>query len=211
MDPVTRYIELALAPDIEGLARLIEQTTVELGPLACYDALIRPALIEVGHRWERDELTVGDEHLITALTEELISSLSQRHAGSSHVALVACTPDNRHRVGMLMVADALGIAGWQPIMLGAETPLGDLGRMARERGARLIALSVGLEAELDGLSAALDELRAVVGDEVAILLGGGPLGRHGHWRPPAHVVTLSTAAQAAAEGQRRLPHVGTGT
>lgn len=209
MDPVTRYIELALAPDIEGLTRLVEQTSAELGSVAYYDHLVRAALVEVGARWERDELTVGDEHLITALTEQLLADRSRRHAGSSHVAVAACTPDNRHRVGLLIVADVIAQAGWQPILLGAQTPIMDVGRLARERGAELIMLSVGLESELDRLTDDLEELRGLVDDGVAIVVGGGPLARRPDWTPPGHVVACASAAEAHAEAVRLLPQVGT--
>lgn len=209
MDAVDRYIRLALEPDLAGLARLLDETIEEVGPLAGYDELVRPALVEVGRRWERDELTVGDEHLITALTEQVLTDLSRRHTGSDHVAVVACTPANRHRVGLLMVTDALGLAGWQPIVMAAQTPALDIARTARDRGAQLIALSVGLEVELDDLADQLDGIREVVGAEVPILLGGGPLARHPEgFRPPAGVTVCLSAHEAHAQGSRLLGLVG---
>jgi MerR family transcriptional regulator, light-induced transcriptional regulator len=203
MHAVDRYIALALQPDVEGLAALVEATVAEHGTLACYDTLIRPALVEVGARWERDELTVGDEHLITSMTEQVLAGLVQRPAGSTHVAVVATTPGNRHRVGLVMIADALGLAGWQPAVLGAETPIRDIGHLARERGAALIALSLGLDEELGGLTAALETLRDDVGDQVHILVGGSPLARNA-WEPPPGVEACSSATDAHAAGSLLL-------
>ena len=77
-------------------------------------------------------------------------------------AIVACTPGNQHRVGMLAVADALALAGWHPLVLGSDTPTQDVARMARDRDAGLVALSVGLDAELPTLEGQLRRLRAVV-------------------------------------------------
>ena len=195
MRAVDHYIELALRPDVEGLAKLVQDTVAEQGTLACYDTLIRSALVEVGARWERDELTVGDEHLITSLTEQVLAELSRRHAGSPHVAVVACTFANRHRVGLLMVADALALAGWQPLVLDAETSIGDIARVARDRGATLIALSVGLDDEPDDLTTTLQTLRGDVGDQAHILVGGGPLARS-TWSPPAGIEVCSSATEA---------------
>ena len=203
MRAVDQYIELALRPDVEGLAALVDATVTEQGTLACYDTLIRPALVEVGARWERDELTVGDEHLITSVTEQVLARLSQRHAGSPHVAVAACTPGNRHRVGLAMIADAVGLAGWQPVVLGAETPTRDIGHVARDRGAALIALSLGLDEELDELTAVLETLRHDVGDHVHILVGGGPLTRTA-WEPPPGVEVCSSATEAHAAGSLLL-------
>lgn len=203
MHAVDHYIELALRPDVEGLAKLVQDAVAEQGTLACYDTLIRPALVEVGARWERDELTVGDEHLITSLTEQVLADLSRRHAGSPHVAVVACTVANRHRVGLLMVADALALAGWQPVVLDAETRIDDIVHVARDRGAALIALSVGLDEELDDLTTTLRTLRGDVGDQTHIIVGGGPLARS-TWTPPAGVEVCSSAAEAYDASSLRL-------
>jgi MerR family transcriptional regulator, light-induced transcriptional regulator len=124
------------------------------------------------------------------------------------VAVAACAPGNRHRVGILMIADALGLAGWQAIVLGAETPAAEVGRMARDRGAELIALSLGLDAELDELASTLTEVRELAGDDVAIMIGGGPLSRRPSWEPPEGVVACSSAAEAHLEGSRLLGRVG---
>jgi MerR family transcriptional regulator, light-induced transcriptional regulator len=204
MEPVSRYIELALRGDLDGLAVLVEEATARAGPLAHYDLLIRPALAEVGDRWERGLLTVGEEHLITALSEHLVAGMSRRETGGSdNVAIVACTPGNQHRVGLLAVADALALAGWNPLILGADTPTRELARMARDRDAGLVALSVGLDAELPTLQDQLRRLRTVVRPDAAILVGGNALFR-ADWLAPPYAIACDSASQAYAEAWHHL-------
>ena len=211
MDQVSHYIELALRGDLDGLATLVEEVTARAGPLAHYDLLIRPALAEVGDRWERGLLTVGEEHLITALSEQLATGLSRRAApDADHIAIVACTPGNQHRVGLLAVADALALAGWSPLVLGGDTPTQDVARMARDRDAGLVALSVGLDAELPTLEDQLQRLRTVVRPDAAILVGGNALFR-ADWLAPPYAIACDSASQAYAEAWHHLSRTTTRT
>ena len=204
MDPVSQYIELALRGDLDGLSTLVEEVNARGGPLAHYDLLIRPALAEVGDRWARGLLTVGEEHLITALSEQLATGMSRRgRGGSEHVAIVACTPGNHHRVGLLAAADALALAGWHPLVLGSDTPTQDVARLARERDAGLVALSVGLDVELATLEEQLQHLRGVMRQEAAVLVGGNALFR-ADWLAPPYVIACDSAAQAYAEAWHHL-------
>lgn len=201
MEAVERYLELALAPDVEALTKLVFDAVEEEGPLVAYDRLVQPALEETGRRWELDQLTVADEHLVTALTEQVLSSVGRRRTGGP-LAVVSCTPANEHRIGATMVADALALAGWRPLLLGAKTPFDALEELCLERGAGLVALSVGLNEELHALWERLREVRATLGDRVPILVGGGALLR-GTWQPPEGV-TVATSACAALEFGRQL-------
>lgn len=188
---VATYLELALLPDVEGLADLVLARVAADGVLPVYEGLLQPALEEVGRRWERDELTVADEHLVTALTEQVLTRV-RRRAGSGPTAVVACTPGNEHRVGAAMVSDTLGMAGWNPMLLGARTPFEDLAALCAARDVGLIALSVGIEEELGLLSTQLERLRLRVGPEVHIIVGGGALRRQGHWHAPADVTVCTS-------------------
>lgn len=202
-DLVERYVALALEPDVEALTRLLDDVIATSGHLSAYDELIRPALVEVGRRWEADELTVADEHLITALTEQMVASrrIRSRHGPT---AVVACTPANEHRVGAGLVADAIRLAGWQPLELGARTPWEQLADLCRRRDARLVALSVGMSEELDGLDQHLAALRSALGESCAILVGGGALLRAPGWHPPPGVTVADSTAAAQAVARRLL-------
>jgi MerR family transcriptional regulator, light-induced transcriptional regulator len=205
MDRVERYLELALTPDIDGLARLLDAAVAADGPTATYDRLIQPALDALGARWERDEITVADEHLVTALTEQLLADIHHRGSGVGPVAVVASTPDNEHRVGAGMVADALRHAGWQVQLLASGSDYAEIVRACTQHGAGLLALSAGLELELAELDDDLVRLREAVGEHTTILVGGGPVLRRPDWRGPDDVIVCTCAEDALREGRRRLP------
>lgn len=201
---VDRYLDLALLPDVEGLADLVVEQVATQGALQVYEQLLQPALEEVGRRWEHDELTVADEHLVTALTEQVLTRV-RRRVTSGPLAVVACTPGNEHRVGAVMVSDTLGLAGWDPMLLGARTPFEDLAALCVARGVRLVALSVGIEEELGLLGTQLERLRLRVGPDVQIMIGGGALRRQPDWHAPAGVTACVSVLELLDLAGELLP------
>lgn len=201
---VDTYLDLALLPDVEGLAELVLGEVAVHGALPVYEGLLQPALEEVGRRWETDELTVADEHLVTALTEQVLTRV-RRRVISGPMAVVACTPGNEHRVGAVMVSDALGLAGWNPMLLGARTPFEDLVALCVARGMRLVALSVGIEEELGLLGTQLERLRLRVGPDVHIIVGGGALRREPDWHAPAGVKVCTSVLELQVLARELLP------
>ncbi len=201
---VDSYLDLALLPDVEGLAELVLDQVAALGALPVYERLLQPALEEVGRRWENDELTVADEHLVTALTEQVLTRV-RRKSTSGPIAVVACTPGNEHRVGAMMVSDALGSAGWNPMLLGARTPFEDLAALCAARGVQLVALSVGIEEELGVLAPQLERLRLRVGPDMHVIVGGGALRRQPGWHAPDGMSVCTSVVDLPGIAREFLP------
>jgi methanogenic corrinoid protein MtbC1 len=142
--------------------------------------LIDPLLVEVGQRWASEQLTVGHEHVVTALCQQAIgqlrASLTLPNRNTAPIAAVGCGPGERHSLGAEIVAGTLQEAGWQIRFLGADMPAAGFVAVVEEWMARLVALSVSTmtvvpaTAELvslikDGHS----ERRVVVGGQAAEL------------------------------------------
>lgn len=116
--------------------------------LAVEDVLTRvvgPAMVEIGERWHRGEITVAHEHRATGLIlgrlHALLDLLGLARRGP--VAVVACAPGERHELGALMLAVLLRRAGVRAHYLGADTPIEDLARFAREVRADAVLVSAG--------------------------------------------------------------------
>ena len=201
---VDTYLDLALLPDVEGLAELVLGQVATDGALPVYEQLLQPALEEVGRRWENDELTVADEHLVTALTEQVLTRV-QRRVTTGPTAVVACTPGNEHRVGAVMVSDTLALAGWNPMLLGARTPFEDLAALSGARDVQLVALSVGIEEELGVLGPQLERLRLRVGPDVHVIVGGGALRRQPDWHAPAGMTVCTSVLELLDVARELLP------
>lgn len=174
-----RYLGALLAARrhdaVRGVLGPIERG--ELGIRELYLGVFEPVLYEVGRLWQAGELTVAEEHFVSAATQLVMSQLYPRifataRRGSTMVA--ACVGAELHEIGLRMVADFLELDGWDTYYLGANMPPEAIARAVRERGAELLALSATLHEheaktrEVIRLVRAEPALRGV-----RVLVGGG--------------------------------------
>lgn len=116
--------------DVDGIAadRLIDealdQFTLET---ACLD-VIRPALVEIGVRWERGDCPAGIEHFATrVITRRLLPLVHPAYApGRRGKIVTVCAPGEEHELGGLMLSIFLGRRNWSVTSLGAGLPVDDL-------------------------------------------------------------------------------------
>jgi MerR family transcriptional regulator, light-induced transcriptional regulator len=106
--------------------------------------LIQPTLVEVGERWHRGEITVAHEHQSTHYLRGKLHHLLELAGSPRHgpTVVLACPPDEWHEIGALSIAIFLRRAGIRTHYLGANTPIVDLARFAREVKAAAIMLSM---------------------------------------------------------------------
>jgi methanogenic corrinoid protein MtbC1 len=79
----------------------------------------------IGELWVRDEITVADEHLaaITYRALNVISAAARSPEPTRQRVMLAALEEERHVVGLQMVADTLVAAGFDVMALGADVPL----------------------------------------------------------------------------------------
>jgi MerR family transcriptional regulator, light-induced transcriptional regulator len=126
--------------------------------------LIQPTLVEVGERWHRGEITVAHEHQSTHYLRGKLHHLLELAGSPRHgpTVVLACPPGEWHEIGALSIAIFLRRAGIRTHYLGADTPIIDLARFAREVKAAAIMLSATSSEVVDGLRAQAHLLREVV-------------------------------------------------
>lgn len=158
--------------------------------------LFTASLHEIGRRWELGEVSVAQEHLATAITEELLAlvfpvALQAAPAAGPpprRTALVACAPNELHQIGGRIVADALELAGWDTRFLGADTPDAELVALAARGPFDAVLISVALRENLPAALRTAASVRAAAPGS-AVVVGGGALSRtdRGSLQVPAGV------------------------
>jgi methanogenic corrinoid protein MtbC1 len=129
-----------------------------------YLGILQPALYAVGHEWAAGELDVAREHYATAVTLTVLGALGPRMRAApkdGRLAVVSGSPEERHAVGVQMVADFLEGDGWEVLNLGASTPAWDLARLVDAEQPDVVALSASTPAGLPGTVEAMAALRAL--------------------------------------------------
>jgi DNA-binding transcriptional MerR regulator len=136
------------------------------------EEILAPLLREVGERWQRGELTVAEEHVVSETVRSRLGHLlADAGGGVRGTVVLACAPGERHELGLMMLAIALRRDGWKVTYLGADTPLAEAAELARRQSARVLGISVttGSIAELP----LLENVQVVLGGTGAGAYTGG--------------------------------------
>lgn len=111
------------------------------------DQLLFACLRRLGDAWEVGETTIAQEHYASGLVRGRMLAmgpgLSHESLGrhpSPLVAVLACTSDERHDIGLLALDLMLRRDGWQTSFLGADTPIPSVVDLAQDLDADLVVL-----------------------------------------------------------------------
>lgn len=151
-----------------------------------YYAILAPSMVRIGELWERNELSVAEEHLATAITERMIARLSPEFAPpggrACGLVVVGCVSGERHLLGLRMLSDMLRARGWRVLDLGADVPTADWVRLTLRYRADAVAISVNNEQHLDEAAALIGALHGAA-PGLTVLAGGAALDRNPQaWR-----------------------------
>jgi methanogenic corrinoid protein MtbC1 len=168
-------------------AREIGRAVAVHGYVRAATHLFQPALYAIGLMWQRNEITVAQEHLATAIAQNIMAQLfaaADFAPPLDRKALFAAVPENQHALGPRMVSDAFELAGWSVHYLGANTPIEALVAQVDTWRPEVVGISASLVQQLSGLKETVDALRAAFGTQCPhILVGGIPVNQiDGIWR-----------------------------
>jgi MerR family transcriptional regulator, light-induced transcriptional regulator len=179
------------------LDRLFAVGTVE----AALSEVILPYLRELGVGWERQEVSVAQEHFASNVLRGRLLGLARGWGrGVGPVAMLACLPGEQHELGLIAFGLALRAHGWRISYFGGNTPLETVDAAASDLGPHLIVLSAvssePIEASLPYLRDLAHRHRVALGGAGAADVDADELG------------VLTLAGDAVAEAERVTNLVG---
>ena len=173
------YLAALLAADAVRARHLIDHAVGGGLPVAdVYLRVLRPAMVQIGALWEAGEVSVAYEHYATTVTQGILGALGPRirvAPMSGRLAVVCCTPGERHALGLQMVTDFVEGAGWEVLNLGPSLPVADLVDLVESEQPDVVGLSTATADRLAGAEAALAALREVE-SRPYVVVGGGAWG-----------------------------------
>jgi MerR family transcriptional regulator, light-induced transcriptional regulator len=152
---ITRLTDATLAGDNARADRVLSEAHASLSVEDVLLKVIQPTLIEIGEKWHRGEINVAHEHQASNFLRGKLHGLLELAGNSKHgpAIIVACAPGEWHEIGSLMLAIFLRRAGFRTHYLGANTPIEDLVRFAREVKAEALMISASNAEVVDNLRA----------------------------------------------------------
>ncbi|MCU1369838.1 MAG: hypothetical protein JWO77_1032 [Ilumatobacteraceae bacterium] len=171
-DLVAEYLDLAV------LGRGVDAVRFALDHLdrgATVEALIVDVLAaaqrESGERWQRNEWSVADEHLVSGVTQRTLDAVAgtmeERPAAGSVV--VACAEGDWHSLPAQMGAELLRARGFAVSFLGASTPADHVARLLDRHRPDALVVSCNLPLFYAGVIRLAD---AAHGAGVPVVAGG---------------------------------------
>jgi DNA-binding transcriptional MerR regulator/methylmalonyl-CoA mutase cobalamin-binding subunit len=145
----------------QGIERFLVETAAPLNQI-------------VGDAWMRGEIKVFEEHLYTEVVQVLLRSAAASVSQTSAPPRVLLTtlPGEQHLLGLLMAECMLRIRGATCLMLGPQTPVGEIVSAAQAQGADVIGLSFSPAYPAHTAIDALAGLRALLPAGTEIWAGG---------------------------------------
>jgi MerR family transcriptional regulator, light-induced transcriptional regulator len=110
------------------------------------ETIIAPAMIEIGDRWHRGELSVTVEHYVTNFLLHRLAILlrTANHSPGGQLIWVACPPSEQHEMGALLLVLYLRRAGHQVRYIGKDMPMNDFLREVQRESPTLVLFSASM-------------------------------------------------------------------
>jgi methanogenic corrinoid protein MtbC1/DNA-binding CsgD family transcriptional regulator len=152
-----------------------EGQSAGLSAVVIQSRLIAPAMRGVGVLWERGVVTVAEEHLATAVSHRVLTSLypglPRRVRRGGDTVVVAAVHGEHHALGLRMVADVFEAYGFDVRFLGADVPESSLIAWVQEHGPAAVALGVTMPLGASALDRQVIALRDLDPD-LPVIIGG---------------------------------------
>ena len=171
------FLSLLLHGDSRGSLQLANSSVQTIDDVKrFYLDVVCPVMYRIGLLWERNEISVAEEHVATAIVGRIAAALYPRFANVDSYrgkVVVTAGPNEFHEVGARMLADFLEMEGWNVTYLGANTPKEELLAILKKHKPFMVALSVATVFNLDN---ARQTIHAIKADKetgnIKIMVGG---------------------------------------
>ncbi len=144
----------------------------------------RPLLAELGERVQRNELSIAQEHMLSAVLRSHLLALlqqSERHSDATRPKILFTTPEGEfHEFGILMAAILLSLLRHPVCYLGTSLPTSEVARMAQEAGVQVVVIGGTIAPDqslVTSFDAYITELDQILAPAVALWLGGPRVAR----------------------------------
>jgi len=141
-----------------------------------WENIIVPTMHDIGKRWANNEITVGEEHTATSISQRVMAEYYERilntNEESKRKILVTISPKELHQIGARMVADLLELNGYDVDFLGSNVRIEEILDTIVTNNIKEIIISTTLVSSLNSTEELILEIKSILKDKIKIYVGG---------------------------------------
>ena len=180
--------------DEAGAPAALDRLLAELSLETVLREVVLPYLRELGERWERGDVSIGQEHFASGVLRGRLLGLARGwgQGGGPH-AVLACAPGEFHELGLIAFGLSLRDRNWRITYLGPDTPLATIAEIAATLRPDAVVIAATTATYLEGEQPAL----ATLGSSCSLWLAGP--GADERLATTVHATLLDVGPLAAAQ------------
>ncbi|MGN7610557.1 cobalamin B12-binding domain-containing protein [Magnetococcales bacterium HHB-1] len=172
-----KYLHALLNLEPEAAWNIIEKSLHEGTSLQeIYLDFFQTSQREVGRLWQKNLISVAEEHYCSAVTNSFISRLSSHIPWNNKKRpriILFCVQGESHDIGVRILSDLLELNGWDSHLLGANLPNRGLEKVIMQYAPNVVGISNTMTTHLSETYKAIKIIRNTqVTPQPKIIVGG---------------------------------------
>ncbi|MCK8818192.1 helix-turn-helix domain-containing protein [Natroniella sulfidigena] len=172
-----KYLNRLLAGKEHSAYQLIQKTIADGVKIEeIYLNVFEPSLRTIGDLWEKNKVTVAQEHYFSTATESIMSKICPRinsDAQKNYSLLSLSANGEFHNIGIRMITDLLSLEGWETYYLGSNLPTHSLITTLQNLDIDLIAISATMSYNIEAVENLITAIRSTLPKSKAKIIVGG--------------------------------------
>ncbi|PSL36387.1 DNA-binding transcriptional MerR regulator [Planomicrobium soli] len=139
-------------------------------------SIIAPLMVRIGNEWEKGNITVAHEHLISHIIQQRFNQFFRVFPTAPDLpkALALCPSGEHHQLGLLLFTLFLRENGFSVAYIGPDTPLEGLDELIDKQNFKLLCMSISNEKMKPVMDNYIDKL-AKTNPDMHFIVGGRAL------------------------------------
>ncbi|MCA1055990.1 cobalamin-dependent protein [Rossellomorea aquimaris] len=171
---VPAFTKALLKGDVQFATELYtNEIESKVNQLTFFESVVKPSMYRIGDLWEKNQITVAEEHLATATLKYLLSSMYTPYEVSERrpKGLLFCIEGEQHTLGLEFANEIFKELQWNTRYLGANVPVKDAVTFVKAWEPQAVVISIGMTTAIPSLRECLEQIEDIQPD-VKILVGG---------------------------------------
>jgi methanogenic corrinoid protein MtbC1 len=182
MDEAQQYLDFVLSQKRESAYALIDElvNNQKISIHDLYYYIIERSQNEIGAMWERNEISVGDEHYASAFTQTIVSTLYPQIFKSDitkEKVLLMAIENESHELGIRMIADLFILDGWDAHYFGGDVPIDDILSVIRKNKPYMVVISATFSKNIVYVKQLIEKMKRK-SIETKVFVGGYAFNRY---------------------------------